>query len=126
MSEQIAVVGTNAPALAPNEKVHEPGQDRQDLLLLLEAFPSSVLLERLEALLAPTRLGAPLAPSLPQDERSGAVLGPLDDLAAVQDVAACLDGQEMAAPSSSLCSEVAENGTPKSVEERETEDEVNG
>jgi hypothetical protein len=101
--------------------VHEPGQDHQGLLFQrLEAFPSSVLLERLEALLAPTRPGAPPAPSRHQDERWDVVLGPLDDLAAVQDVAACLDGQEMAAPSSSLCSEVAENGTPKTGErERE-------
>jgi hypothetical protein len=46
MFEQIAVVGTDAPAQAPNEKEHEPGQDHQGLLFQrLEAFPSSVLLE---------------------------------------------------------------------------------
>lgn len=46
MFEQIAVVGTDAPAQAPDEKVHEPGQDHQGLSFQrLEAFPSSVLLE---------------------------------------------------------------------------------
>lgn len=46
MFEQTAVVGTDVPAQAPNEKEHEPGQDHQgQLFQRLGAFPSSVLLE---------------------------------------------------------------------------------
>lgn len=37
----------------------------------------------------------------------------MDDLGGYQDAAGSLDGQEMAAPSSSLCNEVADNGTPR-------------
>lgn len=46
MFEQTAVVGTDVPAQAPNEKEYEPGQDHQgQLFQRLGAFPSSVLLE---------------------------------------------------------------------------------